>query len=144
MVPTCLQQDTTSGYKLSKATILQRSIDFIQYVQQQKKKQDDELQSLRKEMVALQIMKTNYEEIVKLHQQTQPGQNPNQISEEVKFKVFQAICDNLFVSFESSVSVNSFEELSGFTFKWLEEQCKPQTLRKIVINILNQLQNENQ
>ena len=49
-VPTCQQQDSVSSYKLSKATILQRSIDYIQLLHQQKKKQDDELQSLRKEV----------------------------------------------------------------------------------------------
>ena len=30
LVPTCQQQDPISGYKLSKATVLQRSIDYIQ------------------------------------------------------------------------------------------------------------------
>jgi len=38
LVPTCQQQDSVSSYKLSKATILQRSIDYIQFLQQQKKK----------------------------------------------------------------------------------------------------------
>ena len=142
LVPTCQQQDSVSSYKLSKATILQRSIDYIQFLQQQKKKQDDELQSLRKEVVALQIMKANYEQIVKLHQQTQPGQNANQISDEIKFEVFQAICDSLFQSFDSSVSVNNFSQLSACTFSWLEEHCKPQTLKGMVIAILNQLRSQ--
>ena len=32
LVPTCQQQDPISGYKLSKATVLQRSIDYIQVI----------------------------------------------------------------------------------------------------------------
>ena len=44
LVPTCQQQDAVSSYKLSKATILQRSIDYIQFLQMQKKKQDEDLQ----------------------------------------------------------------------------------------------------
>jgi MAX-like protein X len=144
LVPTCQQQDSVSSYKLSKATILQRSIDYIQYLQQQKKKQEEELQSLRKEVVALQIMKTNYEEIVKLHQQQQqqPGLNTNQISDEIKFEVFQAICESLFRTFDGSVEVNNFSQLSANTFSWLEEHCKPQTLKEMVFEILNQLKSQ--
>ena len=44
LVPSCQQQDSVSSYKLSKATILQRSIDYIQTLQIQKKKQDEDLQ----------------------------------------------------------------------------------------------------
>lgn len=44
LVPSCQQQDSVSSYKLSKATILQRSIDYIQTLQTQKKKQDEDLQ----------------------------------------------------------------------------------------------------
>ena len=60
IVPTCQQQDSVSSYKLSKATILQRSIDYIQLLHQQKKKQDDELQSLRKEVIHSLIQSTDY------------------------------------------------------------------------------------
>jgi MAX-like protein X len=34
--------------------------------------------------------------------------------------------DNLFQSFNASVSVTNFAELSGSVFNWLEEYCKPQ------------------
>jgi len=104
-----------------------------------KKKQDDDLQSLRKEVVALQIMKANYEQMVKHHQQSQPGQVSNQISEEVKLQVFEAMCESLFQSFDASVSVTNFTELSGCIFSWLEEHCKPQTLKQITGSILSQL-----
>lgn len=58
----------------------------MQYLLQQKKKQEDELTALRKEVVALQIMKVNYEQIVKAHQ-SQPGNAQMQVSDEVKFHV---------------------------------------------------------
>ncbi|XP_013789176.1 max-like protein X [Limulus polyphemus] len=138
LVPTCQVQDNTTSYKLSKATVLQRSIDYTQFLLQQKKKQEEELNGLRKEVVALQIMKANYEQIVKAHQR-QPVQSPNQVSDEVKFQVFQAICDSLFQSFNSSISVANFQELSGCVFSWLEEYCKPQALREMVLSILCQL-----
>lgn len=133
LVPTCQQTDV-SGYKLSKATVLQKSIDYIQYLQQQKHKQEDERNALRKEVVALRIMQTNYEQIVKA-QQTQPGHTEARISDEVKFSVFQMIMDQLFLSF-SGVPVTNFSDLSAGVFSWLEEFCKPQTLKDMVIRVL--------
>ncbi|KAG8201166.1 hypothetical protein JTE90_028825 [Oedothorax gibbosus] len=138
LVPTCQQLDSISSYKLSKATILSRSIDYIQFLLQHKKKQDDELNALRKEVVALQIMKANYENIVNIHQ-SQPNQNANKVSDEMKFQVFQAVCDSLFQSFNSSVSVANFGELSACVFGWLEEYCKPQTLREMMLSLLCQI-----
>ena len=38
------------SHKVSKATVLQKSIEHIQLVQQQKKRQEDELALLRKEV----------------------------------------------------------------------------------------------
>lgn len=58
-------------------------------------------------------MKSNYEQIVKLHQQNQPGQQTNQISDEVKFQVFQSICDSLFQSFDSSVKGCRFRKVTN-------------------------------
>jgi len=141
MVPTCQQTDSLSGYKLSKATVLQKSIDYIQFLIQQKKKQEDEIVRLRKEVVALQIMRTNYEQIVQAHQ-SQPNNVNSQLSDEVKFHVFEAIMDSLFQSFNSSISVANFAELSGCVFSWLEEYCKPQTLRELVLSVLRRLNNQ--
>lgn len=87
LVPTCQHTDS-SGYKLSKATVLQKSIDYIQFLLQQKKKQEDERNALRKEVVALRIMQANYEQIVKAHQ-TQPGHAEMRISDETKFQVVE-------------------------------------------------------
>lgn len=138
IVPTCQQTDQIGGTKLSKATVLQRSIDYIQFLISQKKKQEEELDSLRKEVMALKIMKANYEHIVKTHQNT-PMHGQNLVSDEKKFQVFQNIMDNLFQSFNANISVSNFAELSGSVFNWLEEYCKPQTLRDVTLGILQQI-----
>ena len=49
LVPTCQQTDA-SGHKVSKAVVLQKSIDYIQYLSTQKKHQETDLTSLRKEV----------------------------------------------------------------------------------------------
>ncbi|XP_064616963.1 max-like protein X [Liolophura sinensis] len=138
IVPTCQQAETLGSQKMSKATVLQRSIDYIQFLVQQKKKQEEELDSLRKEVMALKIMKANYEHIVKAHQNT-PVHGQNLVSDETKFQVFQQIMDTLFQSFNASISVANFAELSACVFSWLEEYCKPQSLREVVLGILRQL-----
>ncbi|WAR04370.1 MLX-like protein, partial [Mya arenaria] len=107
IVPTCQQSDAMAPSKLSKAT---------------KKKQEDELDSLRKEVMALKIMKANYEHIVKTHQ-NQPSHGQNQVSDAVKFHV---VMDALFQTFNANISVANFAELSACVFSWLEEHCKPQ------------------
>ncbi|XP_013380190.1 max-like protein X isoform X2 [Lingula anatina] len=138
IVPTCHNAvDAVGTQKLSKAAVLQRSIDYIQYLVQQKKKQEEDLESLRKEVLALKIMKANYEHIVKAHQST-PQHGQNQVPDEVKFQVFQQMMDALFQSFNASISVANFAELSGCIFSWLEEYCKPQSLRELVLAVLRQ------
>lgn len=89
LVPTC-QQNETSGYKLSKATVLQRSIDYIAYLHQQKKKQEDERAALQKEVTALRIIQGSYENMLQ-NQQQAPGQQETRVSDEVKFKVVRNI-----------------------------------------------------
>lgn len=60
LVPTCQQQDAVSSYKLSKATILQRSIDYIQFLQMQKKKQDEDLQVRLNELFYFHLFVINF------------------------------------------------------------------------------------
>ncbi|CAH1775446.1 unnamed protein product [Owenia fusiformis] len=141
LVPTCQPDQLIGSQKMSKAAVLQRSIDYMQFLVQQKKKQEDEVDSLRKEVMALKIMKANYEHIVKAHQNT-PQAGQNQVPDEIKFQVFQQVMDTLFQSFNASISVVNFAELSGCIFKWLEEHCKPQTLRELTMNVLRQLNNQ--
>lgn len=61
-------------------------INSLQFLQQQKKKQEEELSALRKEVIGLQIMKSNYDQMVKANQ-NQSGQLENRVSDEVKFQV---------------------------------------------------------
>ena len=94
LVPNCHQTDP-SGYKLSKAVVLQKSIDYIIFLQEQKKKQEMERNGLRKEFIALHIMKNNYEQIVKA-QDTQPELTETCVSDETKFEVVNNYNTNIF------------------------------------------------
>ena len=126
--------------KISKAAVLQRSIDYILHTQQQKKKQEEELSQLRKEMVALQIMQANYEQLVKGAHQGAGGDlrdgNDRAVPSDVKFEIFRNLMDTLFDSFNDRVSMREFSELSAGVFSWIEEQCKPQMLQEAMHGIL--------
>jgi len=134
LVPTCTQTDA-SGHKVSKAVVLQKSIDFIQHLSKQKKSQENDLTSLRKEVVALQIMRANYEQLVRAHMRA-PQIPENLVADETKFQVFQVFMDSLFQSFNQQVSMNNFAELSGCVFSWIEERCKPGDLQDLMNLIL--------
>ena len=83
--------------------MLQKSIEYIQYVQNQKLKQEEELSMLRKEVIALQIMRGNYEQLVKAHQSQPYHKERTFVPSEVKFQTFQLLMDKLFLSFNEQV-----------------------------------------
>ncbi|XP_065194222.1 max-like protein X [Sycon ciliatum] len=140
LIPSC-QTNNNSGQKLSKAVILQRSIDYLTYLKKHRQQQEQDLVALRNEVVALRIMKRNYEQLAKAHTALPPEKTP-QVSDAAKFEVFKAVMDTLFQSFDACISVNNFEVLSSSIFQWLEEFCKPQNMRGIVISSLQTLQKQ--
>uniref|UniRef100_A0AAG5DSB3 BHLH domain-containing protein n=1 Tax=Anopheles atroparvus TaxID=41427 RepID=A0AAG5DSB3_ANOAO len=136
LVPTCQQTDA-SGYKLSKASVLQKSIDYIGYLLQNKKKLEEERASLQKEVMALRIIQKNYENMLQ-HQQTSPGRTEARLSDDIKFQVFKAIMDEMFLTFEQ-LPMNDFAELTSGVIPWLEEHCKPHLLRDVVNRMLTNI-----
>lgn len=152
LVPTCQQQDSVSSYKLSKATILQRSIDYIDILSKQSRNMDSDLESNKKKVMALQIMKNEWQSMVKQQQQRQTDQfqishgsmqqqsnseqNQQLADENLKLRVFEEFCDELFCSFNESVNFDDFHSLSSSIISWLEEHCKPETLRCTTRNII--------
>ncbi|KFB41913.1 AGAP000682-PA-like protein [Anopheles sinensis] len=136
LVPTCQQTDA-SGYKLSKASVLQKSIDYIGYLLQNKKKLEEERASLQKEVMALRIIQKNYENMLQ-HQQTSPGRTEARLSDDIKFQVFKAIMDEMFLTFEQ-LPMNDFAELTSGVIPWLEEHCKPHLLREVVNRMLTNI-----
>ena len=99
-------------------------------------------------MRALEIMRTNYEQLVKAHQARVPIGDVDsayndvagaQIPANLKFEVFRQLMDSLFESFNEKVSMRQFQELSAGVFAWLEEQCKPQLLQELLHSILQVL-----
>ncbi|PAA46141.1 hypothetical protein BOX15_Mlig023578g1, partial [Macrostomum lignano] len=134
----------TNAKSLSKASILQRSIRHMEHLAKQKELQERELDKLHKEVMALKIMKMNYEHFVSsagasggAAAASSPQSQP--LPEQVKFSVFQSVMDQLFAGFDRSTSAGSFAELSGCVITWLEEQCRPQTVHELSVQALQQV-----
>ncbi|KAH8326503.1 hypothetical protein KR067_009275 [Drosophila pandora] len=141
LVPRC-QPNDSSGYKLSKALILQKSIEYIGYLNQQKLKQEEESSALQKEVTALRIIKNGYENMLQ-HQQANPGPEEERLTDEAKFQVFQAIMEEMFETFQH-IPMDNFKQLTTGIIPWLEEHCKPHILRNILSRTLQHMAQEAQ
>ena len=90
------RQTSPGGVRLSRAAILQKGIEYIAYLNEQSAKQQEQLESLKKEVTALRIMKENYERITRVqsvHQNSAAqGSSELQIPEELKFRVVMCVC----------------------------------------------------
>lgn len=71
--------------------MLQKSIDYIQYLHQQKKKHDEERSGLAKEVTALRIIQNSYEQMLQ-NQQASPNLTESKLSDDTKFKVVSRSC----------------------------------------------------
>lgn len=109
-------------------------------------------------MKALRILQKNYEHMLQ-HQQTSNRQTET-LNDDVKFQVvsyaflslcnsrilmeflrsfqFQAIMDEMFVSFEK-LPMNDFDELVNSVCEWLEDSFKSQQLKEIAQRSVSQI-----
>merc|ERR1711976_245327 len=75
LVPS-INEDTSpsaSNAKASKAVVLQKAIEYIQQIEGQKRKQEEDVNGLRKELASLKVIRDTYEELVKVHQTSTSG-----------------------------------------------------------------------
>jgi len=150
LVPS-INEDTSpsaSNAKASKAVVLQKAIEYIQQCEGQKRQQEEEVMSLRRELASLQIIRDTYDELVKVHQRSTgtgvEGDDGIFIPSEVKFRVFQVLMDSLFMSFNEKVGMSNFQELSRCVISWIEEFCTPYALQDLMLHILEQTKKESQ
>lgn len=66
------------------------AIDYVQYLVNHKRRQEEELERLRKEVMALKIMLANYEHIVRTSKNTKTT-GETELPEEIKFRIVSHI-----------------------------------------------------
>uniref|UniRef100_H3CT04 MLX interacting protein like n=1 Tax=Tetraodon nigroviridis TaxID=99883 RepID=H3CT04_TETNG len=134
--------------KISKATTLQKTAEYISKMQQERAQLHEETQRLREEIQLLNAainacqlqlpatgvpitrqrfdhMRQKFREYV----QAQTLQN-------WKFWIFSIIIEPLFESYNGMVSTASMEELCRSTLSWLDQHCSLPTLRPMVLRSL--------
>lgn len=116
--------------------MLQKSIDYVSYLKQQKQKQEEERSAMLKEVKALRILQKNYEHM--LQNQQASSQQMEAVSDEVKFQVFQSIMDEMFLSFDK-LPMNDFNELVNSVCEWLESSFSSVYIKQIAQQSLNNI-----
>lgn len=129
--------------KPSKAAILQRSIDYVLWLEKESKRQEEEVEMIRREVTGLKIMKEHYQQMLIEAKQAEDrviqSQRTTVAVQEAKFTIFKDLMESLFASFDSLVGVTSFVELSSGVIRWLEEHCAPQSMHHRLSTILQRL-----
>ncbi|KPP73882.1 MLX-interacting protein-like, partial [Scleropages formosus] len=149
LVPTLKSQ--TNLKPISNATTLQKTVEYISKLQQERMQVQEEMKRLREEIEELNSsinscqeqlpatgvpitrhridhMQEKFDEYVK----TRTLQN-------WKFWVFSIIIKPLFESFNGTVSTSSMEKLCQTTVEWLDRHCTLPVLRPMVLSTLRHL-----
>ncbi|KAL7839479.1 hypothetical protein SRHO_G00261370 [Serrasalmus rhombeus] len=148
LVPTLKSQ---SNANISNATTLQKTVEYVGKLQQERQQMQEETKRLREEIEELNAsinlcqeqlpatgvpitrqrfdhMKEKFDEYVK-----------NRTLQNWKFWVFSIIIKPLFESFNGSVSTTNQSELCETTMQWLDRDCALPILRPMVLGTLRQL-----
>uniref|UniRef100_A0A8C9VP64 Carbohydrate-responsive element-binding protein-like n=1 Tax=Scleropages formosus TaxID=113540 RepID=A0A8C9VP64_SCLFO len=137
--------------KISKATTLQKTAEYISKMQQERAQLHEEAQRLREEIVALNSA-------INLCQQQLPATGVPitrqrfdhmrdmfreyvrvQTLQNWKFWIFSVIIEPLFESYNGMVSTASVEDLCRTTLCWLDQHCSLPVLRPAVLSSLRLL-----
>ncbi|XP_030648304.1 carbohydrate-responsive element-binding protein [Chanos chanos] len=137
--------------KISKATTLQKTVEYISKMQQERAQLQEEAQRLRDEILMLNSainvcqqqlpatgvpitrqrfdhMRERFREYVRA-----------QTLQNWKFWIFSVIMEPLFESYNGMVSTASVEDLCRTTLSWLEQHCSLPALRPMVLSSLRLL-----
>lgn len=142
---------STNTKPISHAVTLQKTVEYIGKLQQERAQLQEETKRLREEVEKLntdinscqqllpetgvpisrqrfQHMRNMYEQYVK-----------NRTLQNWKFWIFSIIIKPLFESFNGMVSTTSLNDLYQTTLSWLDQHCSLPVLRPMVLNTLRQL-----
>uniref|UniRef100_UPI00398EC2C2 carbohydrate-responsive element-binding protein-like n=1 Tax=Pristiophorus japonicus TaxID=55135 RepID=UPI00398EC2C2 len=143
--------DTQPAVKVSKATTLQKTVEYIAKLQQERAQAQEEAHRIREDIEKINAA-------INVCQQQLPAtgvpisrqrfrQTKEMFNEYVrvrtlrnwKFWIFSIIIRPLFESFNGMVSTGSVDDLCQTALAWLEQHCSLPALRLTALNSLRQL-----
>ncbi|XP_074493953.1 MLX-interacting protein isoform X1 [Sebastes fasciatus] len=146
LVPTLKAQSN-----ISNAVTLQKTVDHIGKLQQERQQMQEEVKRLREEIEELNVSINSCHEQLPAtgvpvrrnrfdHMQDRFNEYvKNRTLQNWKFWIFSIIIKPLFESFNAMVSTTSRAELCQTTLQWLDRHCSLPMLRPMVLSTLRQL-----
>ncbi|XP_029427753.1 MLX-interacting protein isoform X2 [Rhinatrema bivittatum] len=142
---------STNTKPISHAITLQKTVEYISKLQQERAQLQDETRRLREEVEELNaainscqqqlpetgvpVSRQRFDHMRDLYEQYVK----NRTLQNWKFWIFSVIVKPLFESFNGMVSTSSLNDLYQTTLSWLDQHCSLPVLRPMVLNTLRQL-----
>ncbi|CAL7947674.1 unnamed protein product [Xylocopa violacea] len=148
LIPQLSQNPNT---KLSKAAMLQKGADYIRQLRAERNQLKEEMDTLRHQIECLNMSISNCQSMlpatgapISRHRTSKMKEMFDEYvrtrtRENWKFWIFSILLEPLMVSFNSSVSTASIEDLYRSTTLWVEKHCSLVDLRPAVLNSLRYL-----
>ncbi|EDO39391.1 predicted protein, partial [Nematostella vectensis] len=148
MVPTLASQKSS---KVSKATVLQKTVDYTTRLQQERQSMADEEARLKKEIQELNTSINTCQSQLPATGAPVSRQRVDQMltlfsnhvkdrtQENFKFWIFSVLLRQLFESYNSSVSTTNPEEFCRTVLAWLDQHCTLPSLRPAVLAALRDI-----
>lgn len=137
--------------KLSKAAMLQKGADYIRQLRAERNQLKEEMDSLRHQIECLNTSISNCQSMlpatgapISRHRTSKMKEMFDEYvrtrtRENWKFWIFSILLEPLMISFNTSVSTASIEDLYRSTMLWVEQHCSLVDLRPAVLNSLRYL-----
>ncbi|CAK9810051.1 MLX-interacting protein [Anthophora plagiata] len=148
LIPQLSQNPNT---KLSKAAMLQKGADYIKQLRAERNQLKEEMDSLRHQIECLNTSISNCQSMlpatgapISRHRTSKMKEMFDEYvrtrtRENWKFWIFSILLEPLMISFNTSVSTASIEDLYRSTILWVEQHCSLVDLRPAVLNSLRYL-----
>ncbi|XP_076232420.1 MLX interacting protein mondo isoform X2 [Calliopsis andreniformis] len=148
LIPQLSQNPNT---KLSKAAMLQKGADYIRQLRAERSQLNEEMDSLRHQIECLNTSISNYQSMlpatgapISRHRTSRMKEMfddyvRTRTRENWKFWIFSIVLEPLMISFNTSVSTASIEDLYRSTILWVEQHCSLVDLRPAVLTSLRYL-----
>lgn len=145
LIPQLRQNPNT---KTSKAAMLQKGAEYIKQLRSERNKLKEEMDDLRQEIEKLNSAISNCQSMLPATGAPVSRHRASKMREMFddyvrvrtlnnwKFWIFSLLVEPLLVSFNSSVSTSSVDELYRTTMQWVEKHCSLVELRPVVLNSL--------
>jgi MAX-like protein X len=137
--------------KVSKATVLEKTVEFIERAHHERDQREKQVQALRREQEELNAAITKCQENLPASGVPVTRQrfveNRRRFQEYIqrrtlqnyKFWIYSLILKQLFESYNSTVSTGNHDELCRTVLAWFEQNCSLHALRPVVMNSLKEL-----